>query len=66
MPEPAPDYTYRVTDDKGEVTERPMTPAERYHVDRQAALRAFRDAETPKLEILWDAMRANLDLDVPE
>lgn len=66
MPESAIDYTHRVTTDKGEVTERPMTAAERYHVDRQAVLRAFRDAETPKLEILWDAMRAYLDLDVPE
>ena len=66
MPEPAIDYTYRVTDDKGKVTERPMTAAERYHFDRQTALRAFRDAATPDLDILWAAMRANLDLDVPE
>lgn len=65
MPEPDL-YTYRTTDDKGTVTERPMTTAERYHVDRQAALRAFRDATAPDLDILWAAMRANLDLDVPE
>ena len=66
MLELALDYTHRVTTDKGKVTERPMTTAERYHVDRQAALRAFRDAETPDLDILWAAMRANMDLDVPE
>ena len=65
MPEPDP-YIYRETDDKGKVTERPMTTAERYHADRLVTLRAFRDAETPKLDILWDAMRAYLDLDVPE
>lgn len=63
MPDP---YIHRITTDKGKVTERPMTAAERYHVDRQAALRAFRDAETPDLDILWAAMRASMDLDVPE
>ncbi len=66
MPEPADKYTHRVTTDKGKITERPMTAAERHHVDSQASLRAFRDAATPDLDILWNAMRANMDLDVPE